>query len=138
MRRIKRNKDFYGNVADIRTQKLFEILIDLSEIAEKHERLLVVQGGFAVDLEVGKITRNHEDLDIIVLEKEVEWFRELFKVDGYKFKYHDGQNRNVSFGAYKWNFIVDDSLYIDVDGVEIAGEKVTDLDSIEEPEAIKE
>lgn len=110
---------FINDFSDIKTIKTFEKLVEWSEIANKFNKLLIVQGGFAVDLAEGKITRKHDDLDLITLESDVNWFKERFEVDGYKIKHHPEHDANLSFCAYKYNFMVEDSIYIDVEGINI-------------------
>lgn len=41
-------------------------------------------GGWGVDALLGKQTRNHGDLDIVVQEKDIEKLREIFGKNGYK------------------------------------------------------
>lgn len=120
-------KEFVGELKDLKTIKTFEKLLEWSEIANKFDKLLIVQGGYAVDLAYGKITRKHDDLDLMVLEKDLGWFKERFVIDGYKIKIHEEHNPNLSYCAYKYNFIVEDSIYIDVEGINV-DDKVWDRD----------
>jgi hypothetical protein len=62
-----------------KTRECFSCLVFASQFAQKQNKTLLAQGGFAVDLAVGKITRNHDDLDVITLENEIPFLRQFFK-----------------------------------------------------------
>jgi len=110
---------FISDWKDAKTVKTFEKFFEWSEIANKFDKLLIAQRGYAVDLACGKITRNHDDLDLIVKEKDLSWFKKRLKVDGYKIKVQEGNNTRLSFCAYKYNFLLEDSIYIDFEGINI-------------------
>lgn len=122
---------FEESSKDIRTRELLKLLKSLSKLAKENGKLLVVQGGFAVDLAAGEITRKHDDLDLIVLEDDVDWYKKYFEKEEYKFHYHEEQNKKVSFGAYKWNEKLKDSLHVDIGGIKILGDEVSDLGDVE-------
>jgi hypothetical protein len=119
---------FIGDNNDQKTIRTFDKLLEWSEIANKFGKLLIVQGGYAVDLAAGHLTRKHDDLDLFVLESDLVWFRERLEVDGYKIKHHEGHNPDLSFCAYKYNFIAEDCLYLDIEGINI-DEQVWDRSS---------
>ena len=111
--------NFSNDWKDLKTLKTFEKLLEWSEIANKFSKLLIVQGGYAVDLSYGKLTRNHDDLDLIVKEEDLNWFKERLIVDVYKIKVHEDHNPDLSFCAYKFNFILEDSVCLDLEGINI-------------------
>jgi hypothetical protein len=73
--------DFLSELPDIskKTKDCFNCLLLASRFAAENEKTLLVQGGFAVDLAVGKLTRNHDDLDLMTFENELEFVRNFFK-----------------------------------------------------------
>lgn len=101
-------------------------LLQWTEIAEKFNKLFAVQGGFAVELAVGKVTRSHDDLDIILFANEASWFKERFPVDGYKLKYLEGKNPEQHFCAYRYNFIIEDCIYVDMASIYVGLDEVWD------------
>lgn len=124
--RIKKLKkiiynDFYSlKGIDERTKKLFEIFLDVSRTANRNKKLILANAGFAVDLAVGKITRNHEDIDMVVLEKDLNWFKNLFKRLSYKIGCLESNDPRYSFTIEKEGF------HGEVDSIRIEGEKVSD------------
>lgn len=121
---------FEGFVADFKNdRRLVEyvrLLLQWNEIADKFNKLFAVQGGFAVELTAGKITRTHDDLDVLVLVEDIDWFKERFPIDGHKLKYTEGKNPDLAFCAYKYNFMVEECLYVDLEGIHIDKDEVWD------------
>ncbi len=111
--------DFLNHWPDLKTVKTVEKLLEWAEIADKYQKIFIVQGGYTVDLAFGKITRNHDDLDVITLEKDLDWFKECLITDGYKIKVHEGHNPKLTFCSYKYNFLAEASIYIDWEGINI-------------------
>lgn len=104
------------------------LLLQWNEIAVKFNKLFAVQGGFAVELAAGKTTRTHDDLDILVLAEDIGWFKERFPIDGHKLKYTEGKSPDLAFCAYKYNFMIEECLYVDLEGIHIDKDEVWDGD----------
>lgn len=113
---------------DRRQVEYVRLLLQWAEISEKFGKLFAVQGGFAVELAAGKITRTHDDLDILILVKDVPWFKERFPIDGHKLKYTEGKNPDLAFCAYKYNFMMEECLYVDLEVIHIDKNEVWDGD----------
>lgn len=86
----------------------------------KQNRTLLGQGGFAVDLAVGELTRNHEDLDLITLEEEIEDFRNYFENQGFEIGCLEFNDPSLTFTFEK------DLVHGDMDTIKIDGEDVSD------------
>lgn len=120
-------EEFLGDCKnDRRIVEYVKTLLQWVEIAEKFNKLFIVQGGFAVELAAGKVTRDHDDLDILVISADVGWFKERFLIDGYKLKYTEGKDPEQGFCAYKYNFIIENCLYVDVESIYVDKDEVWD------------
>jgi len=117
-------KDFYSEKhTDSKTKRLFELFLEISEIANKEKKLLLAQAGFAVGLAVGKVTRNHRDIDMLTFKKDIGWFKEYFASSGCKID---------SYGDPEYSFFfVRDDLHGDLGCIKIEGQKVFDRDDKE-------
>ena len=60
-----------------------ELLIRLLDLSKKNKKKLIIGGGWAADIYVGYRVRNHEDLDLYVPYKEVIWWKEEMKKQGF-------------------------------------------------------
>jgi len=58
-------------------------------LLEDHKLWYRVVGGIAIDAQIGIKTRQHNDIDIIVLNKEVEILNNILKNAGHPFKRED-------------------------------------------------
>ena len=54
-----------------------KLLTNLANEAKKANKKMMVMGGWAVYLQVGEEFRDFEDLDLIILNKDLEWWRKL-------------------------------------------------------------
>lgn len=113
--------DFLSGIKDAsdKTTDCFKWLLLVSEFADKHNKTLLCQAGFAVDLAVGKLTRNHEDLDLITLEEEIEDFRNYFKNQGFKIGCLKSNDPGLTF-TFEKNLVHGDMDTIRIDGEEIS------------------
>lgn len=73
---------------------------DLYNLLENNGIKVWLDGGWGVDALLGKQTRNHEDVDIVVQEKDLSKIRELLVVQGYK----DVERNDTT----DWNFVLGD------------------------------
>ncbi|HET7338427.1 MAG TPA: aminoglycoside nucleotidyltransferase [Candidatus Dormibacteraeota bacterium] len=83
---------------------------DAAEILGMVERLGVriwIDGGWAVDALLGRQTRHHADLDIVIEQKDLDAVVGMFKTRGYR-----SAHRNNS---HPWNFALGDGVRREVD-----------------------
>lgn len=114
--------DFLSGIKDAsdKTKDCFQWLLLASQFANNHHKTLLGQAGFAVDLAVGKLTRDHGDLDMITLEGEIEDFRNYFKSQGFKIGCLDSSDPSLTFTFEKG------LVHGDMDTIKIDGENVSD------------
>jgi len=119
--RINRD-DFLSGINDItdKTKECLSCLLSTSKYANDSRKLLLANAGFAVDLAVGKLTRNHDDLDLIVLEPELKNFRQYFKNLNFTIDCLDSNDPNFSFTFEKG------LIHGDMDTIRIENESVSD------------
>jgi leucyl-tRNA synthetase len=86
-----------------------DLLIDLAYAANKANKKMIVNGGWAVYLQVGKEFRDFEDLDLVVLEEDVDWWKDVLKKRGMEIKnlFPEGKNDKYYFQAVKKDIHVD-------------------------------
>lgn len=72
-----------NQITDPWTLKLEALLVDIATAARENNKRYYFGGGFAIDLNLGKLTRAHEDLDFYPEEKDTEWWKEWFKSKGF-------------------------------------------------------
>lgn len=116
--------DFQNSFKDKKTNDLIVLILKLSEIANTSNKLLIIQGGFAVDLAYGEQTRFHDDLDLITLEGELDFFRDEVRTLGYKIIPHD--TKELSFSAENH----ENNTHLDIDSIliDLSLDEVTDFD----------
>lgn len=76
-------------------------VINLYEALTKNGIDIWLDGGWDVDALLGEQTRPHEDVDIVIQQKDVSRLRELLAVQGYQ----DVERDDTS----AWNFVLGDS-----------------------------
>ena len=77
-------------------------VIEIVQLLETGNIIVWVDGGWAVDALFTKQSRPHEDLDIVIQEKDVSKLRELLEERGFK----DIERDDTS----AWNFVLGDDL----------------------------
>ncbi len=82
-------------------------VIDLYSSVENLGIEIWVDGGWGVDALLGKQTRQHSDLDIVIQQRDVPKLRELLEAQGYK----DVERDDTS----SWNFVLGDASGHEVD-----------------------
>lgn len=65
------------------TKKLVELTLEIAKAANKYHKNYFIGGGLAIDFFVGKITRNHHDIDFFPMFKDILWWRKWFEKQGY-------------------------------------------------------
>ena len=100
-----------------KTTSLNDLLLEIIKAAEKNRKRLFVTGGFALEIEVGRLTRNHDDLDLQPMEEDITWWKKWFKNKGFRVGYNDGiKDKTKAFMAHSH----DSSFYADMYGVKVA------------------
>lgn len=108
------------NLINEQTNQLFGLLYTLAHRAEKDRRSFVVSSGFVVDLSEGMLLRNHHDLDVLALEPDYEWLREVLREMDFVITPFARKNPETSFQAKKGE------LRVDVGAVSVTADHVTD------------
>lgn len=70
-------------IFDLWTLRLEEVLIEIAKEAEKSRRKYFIGGGFALDINLGKLTRPHEDIDFHPIEEDAASWQRWFQSKGY-------------------------------------------------------
>lgn len=65
------------------TLDLEKLLLDIAKAANENSKKYYFGGGFSLDLLLGKLTRSHEDIDFLPLEKDTQWWRDWFESKGF-------------------------------------------------------
>lgn len=78
-----------------------EDVVETIKLFKKADVNVWLDGGWGVDALLGKQTREHEDLDIVVQEKDLPQLRKLLEARGYK----DVPRGDTS----AWNFVLGDN-----------------------------
>jgi leucyl-tRNA synthetase len=101
-------KDYYYR----RSQLHKDLLINLAKDAYKAKKKLMVTGGWAVFLQTESEFRDFEDLDLVVLESDLKWWREKFSALGFEISnlFPEGKNPEFYFQATKKDTHVDISV----------------------------
>lgn len=81
--------------------------IEIIHLLNRYDITVIVDGGWGVDALLGRQTREHEDLDIAILHKDVPMLREVLSEIGFK-----EIPRNDS---WECNFVLEDDLGRQVD-----------------------
>lgn len=66
-----------------RTRLLLDLAIRIAEAADEHQKRYYVGSGFAIDLSLGRLSRDHDDIDLVVDVIDAEWWRSLFASWGF-------------------------------------------------------
>lgn len=100
-----------------------KILLELANIANKNNKKLFIQGGWAVAIQVGKGFRENEDLDILILDRDLEWWKKELQTLGLKLStmFSEGKNETYYFQAIKQD------THIDIGVIKVENDKVISL-----------
>ena len=78
------------------TLSLESLALKIAKAAKENSKKYVFSGGMAIEFYVGRITRNHHDVDFHPLRKDVAWWKEWFENSGYTVnKKHDKEAGEV-------------------------------------------
>lgn len=117
---------FLGAFSNSTTAIYLDMLLKMSSVRKELGKILLTQGGFAVDLAVGYVTRTHNDLDLTVLESDIPLFRELFTRAHFNVTAHKNMHPDLYFIARTLITDTGTDIHIDVAGINISGEEVSD------------
>jgi len=99
-------------------------VINLIRLLEKNGISVWLDGGWGVDALLGKQTRKHEDVDIVLQEKDVPKLRNLLEEKGYKdVPRDDTRPSNFVLGDSNGNLVDVHAFKFDKNGNGIYGEK---------------
>lgn len=65
------------------TYNLFDLAKDISRAAKENGKDYFIGGGLSIDLFLGKVTRNHHDIDFHPMLEDYDWWKEYFASKGY-------------------------------------------------------
>jgi len=80
------------------TWQLEALLLKIAEAASDNKKEYFIGEGFAIDIFLGKISRNHHDIDFHPMLEDSLWWLEWFKKLGYKVR-----NRQDAKFPETWN-----------------------------------
>ena len=66
------------------TKQLENLVVKIAEAAEENKKEYFIGGGFAIDLSLGIISRNHHDIDFHPMLSDYSWWIDWFKNQGYE------------------------------------------------------
>lgn len=100
-----------------KTINLNNLLLEIIKTSQKYGKKFFVSGGFALDIEIGKITRNHDDLDLHPMERDILCWKRWFKKKGFKIRYNiEIKDKTKAFVAHS----PDSQFYVDMYGVRVS------------------
>ncbi len=114
---------------NMNTALLKETLLKLIDLANQNNKKLMLFGGWAVEMHVGKPFRDHEDIDIAVMEEDFDWWKEQVQKLDFEIKlYPPKEEMNDNFAC----FAEKDGMIIDMAAVRVDAEgKLTWIDEKE-------
>ncbi len=95
-------------------------MLDLSSEAAASGKLLLVLSGFVADLCEGRVLREHRDLDTVVLEADLPFWRDALTKRGFTIGSFRSKDPQYAFPAEK------EGVSIDVGGIHITDTEVWD------------
>lgn len=98
-----------GAKVDDETLSLMDLAGEIAKIATKEDKKYFIGGGLAIDLSLGKISRNHHDIDFHPLLADLSWWIEWFKNYGLVVKKIEGSEFPETFNIFdqKGEMVVD-------------------------------
>ena len=117
---------FIGSNLDTKTKELFKLMLDISTLIKSNSKRIIINGGFAVDLAVGEITRPHDDLNLVVFVEDIDFIKKVFINNNFNTGVH-------GFEGNKYGFTIErDGLSSDIDSVGVKDNDVYDIGQDEE------
>lgn len=91
-------------------QKTYKLLVEIENIfsfSKSENKVVFLLGWFAVDSAFGSITRNHHDIDIMIEEIDLKFWKEWFIQKGFECKKYQKKSQNNCFYFEKDWVIID-------------------------------
>lgn len=66
------------------TIDLVDLVVKIARTAAENQKEYFIGGGFAIDLSLGRITRDHHDIDFHPMLEDSIWWSEWFEDQGYE------------------------------------------------------
>lgn len=117
---------FLGTYSNSVTSIYLDVLLKMTAVKIALDKFLLVQAGFAVDLALGYVTREHDDLDFTTLVADIPTFKELFNKAHFEVAIHPNMDPNLSFYARTFIQDIQKEIYIDVVSLDVMGDEVFD------------
>lgn len=80
------------------TKHLESLIIEIARAAQENKKDYFIGGGFAIDIPLGKLSRDHHDIDFHPMLSDADWWVAWFNNKGYKI-----ENRNDPKFPETWN-----------------------------------
>lgn len=77
------NDWFTEDPIDQYTDRIVNLALQIAKVAEENNKEYFIGGGLAIDFFLGKISRNHHDIDFHPMLKDSLWWMNWFKEQGY-------------------------------------------------------
>ena len=119
-------ENFLGNFSNSVTTTYFDILLKMISLSKTLDKTLLVHAGFAVDLAIGHITREHKDLDLVTMVSDIPIFKELFQKAHFEVGSHPNTDPVLSFYARTFIQDIEKTIDIDVVSLDIDNDEVFD------------
>lgn len=68
---------------DSHTHRLELFLSEIAKEADLNRKQYFIGGGFVFDIQLGRVTRSHQDIDVFVMEPDLNWWRDWFRLKGF-------------------------------------------------------
>ena len=72
-----------------RTHELVDFCKEVATLANSNSRQYYIGSGFSIDFSLGELTRDHEDVDLVIAASDVEWWKHEFTKRGYSISAYD-------------------------------------------------
>lgn len=91
------------------TKKLEDLVLKIAGAAKENKKEYFIGGGFAIDLSLGTISRNHHDIDFHPMLFDSSWWTDWFTNQGYEVRNRQDPKFSETWWVYnsKNEFLVD-------------------------------
>jgi len=97
-----------------RTKRQLAIIKKIFQTARNEDKFIFIKGGWNIDLNFGKITRDHQDIDFHFDKKDAESWKDWFKQHGFEIEEKNEWSLIFSLGG----------ISIDFEAVQLSGQKI--------------
>jgi len=92
------------------TRQLEGLVMKIARAAKENKKEYLIGGGLAIDLSLGKISRNHHDIDFHPMLDDYSWWIKWFKDRGYKVR----NRRDHKFPETWWVYNSNEEAIVDM------------------------